>query len=201
MGPLARYMSGLCVAALGLCAAGWLALAPVAFGYRGSHPHAAALADRATGGALAVVSLVTGVCWVLAWRRTLRADGALPQLSRRQARREARELRRREADGDRGPAASTPDPAEVLSELRALLLPLLPEPPGEPAPFQPTSEEPDYYQAIESDGLQPAPAAASAPAGWPAPAGPPARSGIAAIESMLAGAGLLMVGAHEEEAW
>ena len=33
-GPMGRYLSGLCVATLGLCAAGWLALAPVAFGYR-----------------------------------------------------------------------------------------------------------------------------------------------------------------------
>ena len=31
-GPVGRYMSGLCVATLGLGAAGWLALAPVAFG-------------------------------------------------------------------------------------------------------------------------------------------------------------------------
>ena len=62
MGLLARYMSGLCVAVTGLCASGWLVLAPVAFGYRGSAPHQtaphqAALADRATGGGLAVVSL------------------------------------------------------------------------------------------------------------------------------------------------
>ena len=28
-GPVGRYLSGLCVATLGLCAAGWLALAPV----------------------------------------------------------------------------------------------------------------------------------------------------------------------------
>jgi hypothetical protein len=33
-GQVGRYLSGLCVATLGLCAAGWLALAPVAFGYR-----------------------------------------------------------------------------------------------------------------------------------------------------------------------
>jgi hypothetical protein len=33
-GQAGRYLSGLCVATLGLCAAGWLALAPVAFGYR-----------------------------------------------------------------------------------------------------------------------------------------------------------------------
>ena len=47
MGLLARYMSGLCVAVLGLCAAGWLVLAPVAFGYRGSAPHQTALRQTA----------------------------------------------------------------------------------------------------------------------------------------------------------
>ena len=96
-GQAGRYVSGLCVATLGLCAAGWLALAPVAFGYR----------------------------WVVAWRRRLRADGILARASRRQARRETRAQRRRERDGEG--AARTPDPAQVLSELRALLTPLLPE--------------------------------------------------------------------------
>jgi hypothetical protein len=52
-------VSGLCVATLGLCAAGWLALAPVAFGYRsagraGTSLHRAAWADWATAAALAI---------------------------------------------------------------------------------------------------------------------------------------------------
>src|SRR5260370_7958841 len=78
MGSVGRYLSGLCVAVLGLCAAGWLALAPMAFGYRGNGQHKAVLTDRATGAGLAVVSLVTLACWVLAWRRRLRPDRILP---------------------------------------------------------------------------------------------------------------------------
>jgi hypothetical protein len=132
------------VATLGLCAAGWLLLTPLAFGDRGAGLHGsgwhgsgwhnAALADRATGGGLAAVSLITLACWVLAWRRKLRADGALPATSRRQARREARELHHREHEAETDLANAAPDPAQVLSELRALLIPLLSEPPAAGAP-------------------------------------------------------------------
>jgi hypothetical protein len=237
-GFLGRYLSGLCVATLGLGAAGWLALAPVAFGYRKAGPHDAALTDWATGAGLAVVSLVTLVFWIVAWRRKLRADGILGPSSRGQARREARAQRRREHAGQA--AARTPDPAQVLSELRALLIPLLAEPPNGPTPNGPTlngptpngptpngqglledpgepdgdwpdrdydepsdktsSAEPDHYK---SDGDQPA--AAEPGEHQPAlagPAVPAARSGgLAAMESMLAGAELLVVGRGEEEAW
>ena len=199
-GPVGRYMSGLCVATLGLGAAGWLALAPVAFGYRSagrpgpSLPSAglqrAAWADWATAAGLAVVSLVTLACWIVAWRRRLRADGILTRASRRQARQqvrqEARARRRRERDG--GAAARTPDPAQVLSELRTLLTPLLPDP-AEPAdPADPAGQA----EQAEPDGNhQPE-----------APAIPhPRPGGLAAMESMLAGAELLMVGCGEEEAW
>jgi hypothetical protein len=255
MGLLARYMSGLCVAVIGLCASGWLVLAPVALGYRGSAPHRTALADRATGGGLAVVSLLTLIFWAIAWRRKLRADGVLPRMSRRRARREERDVRRAVA----GQAETAPDPAQVLSELRALLLPLLaespaalPEPAPEPAiaaepvavpelhhhgavpeprnelePFRlpegtPEATEPEHGATAEAAAGQPAAtglpaAAAGQPAGpdsypfaaalVPVPAvpldqvTPPAPSGIAAIESMLAGAELSMVGCSEEEAW
>jgi len=244
MGLLARYMSGLCVAVTGLCASGWLVLAPVAFGYRGSAPHQTAphqtaLADRATGGGLAVVSLLTLIFWAIAWRRKLRADGVLPRSSRRRARREERDVRRRAAAGQ---AESTPDPAQVLSELRALLLPLLAESPAAPAlaesPAAPAAAEP--VGALAEPAAVPAPAAAAEPvvvpelhhhgavpeprseleparlpegtpefaaALVPVPAvpldqlTPPVPSGIAAIESMLAGAELSMVGCGEEEAW
>lgn len=187
-GQAGRYVSGLCVATLGLCAAGWLALAPVAFGYRsagraGASLHRAAWADWATAAALALVSLVTLACWVVAWRRRLRADGILARASRRQARRETRAQRRRERDGEG--AAPAPDPAQVLSELRALLTPLLPEP-AESAESAGSAEraEPDENH-------------------WPgAPAVPYPRSGgLPAMESVLAGAELLMVGCGEEEAW
>src|SRR6266704_879304 len=142
-GSVRQYVSGLCAATLGLCAAGWLALAPVAFGYQSAAPghggaalhraalHRAALADWATGAVLAAVSLATLLSWIVAWRRKLRADGILGQTSRRRAWREARARRRREGEraaGSAEPAAGPPDPARVLSELRALLVPLLAEP-------------------------------------------------------------------------
>ena len=178
-GQMGRYLSGLCVATLGLCAAGWLALAPVAFGYRGaggpgtSLPSAglqrAAGADWATAAGLAVVSLVTLACWIAAWRRRLRADGILVRASRRQARRVSRVQRRRQRDDET--AVRTPDPAQVLSELRTLLTPLLAEP-----------GEEDHQPEV--------------------PVIPhPRAGGLAAVESMLAGAELLMVGCGEEEAW
>ncbi len=262
MGFLARYMSGLCAAVLGLCASGWLVLAPVAFGSRGPASHQSALADRATGGGLAAVSLLTLIFWAIAWRRKLRADGVLPRMSRRRARREERDGRRRAAAGQAGGA---PDPAQVLSELRALLLPLLaepavaqesaapapaaaeaelagvpepvvipelhhhgavPEPRGELEPFRlpegaAQASEPDHGQTADAAAGPPAaaePAAAASPRPEPdsypfaaslvpVPAvpldqlTPSAPSGLAAIESMLAGAELAMVGCGEEETW
>jgi hypothetical protein len=249
MGLLARYMSGLCVAVIGLCASGWLMLAPVAFGYRGPAPHhttlhRTALADRATGGGLAVVSLLTLIFWAIAWRRKLRADGVLPRISRRRARREERDVRRRDASGQ---AESTPDPAQVLSELRALLLPLLAESPAAPAPAEPAgalpepapapvaaaepivvpelhhhgavpeprselepfrlpegtpqASEPDHAESAEPDSYPFATALVPVPAVPLEQLTPPAPSGIAAIESMLAGAQLSMVGCGEEETW
>src|SRR5260370_15281720 len=131
MGLLGRYLTGLCVATLGLCVAGWLVLMPLAFGYRGSGPHEAALheaalheaalheaalheaalADRATGGGLALVSLVTLLFWAVAWRRKLRADGIVARTSRRQAWRESRALR--PCGAETGQAAPPPPPAAV----------------------------------------------------------------------------------------
>lgn len=65
---------------------GWLALAPVAFGYRSADGaaaplHRAAWADWATAAALALVSLVTLACWVVTWRRRQRADGIVNRLA------------------------------------------------------------------------------------------------------------------------
>lgn len=219
MGLLGRYLSGLCVAVLGLCGAGWLVLTPLAFGYRGPGLREAALTDRATGTGLAVISVLTLAAWTLAWRRKLRADGVLARTSRWQARRQARGLRRREPAGNSDPAGSTPDPAQVLSELRALLHPLLADPAPAAAPAAAgTPVEIHHHGGIpgprsEQDpfelpgGCQPGladladfgPAPGASQAGPPAPA--PAPSGLAAIESMLAGAELLMTGVGEEEAW
>jgi hypothetical protein len=135
-GQAGRYVSGLCVTALGLCAAGWPALAPVAFGYRGADRagvslHRAAWADWATAAALALVSLLT---------------------------------------------------------------PLLPESPEPSVPSGP-AEPPEPAESAERAGLDEnhRPGASAVPH--------PRSGGLAAIESMLAGAELLMVGCGEEEAW
>jgi hypothetical protein len=108
---MARYLSGLCVAGLGLCGGGWLAVAAMAFGGGGR----AARADQvnlATGSALMLVSVVALACWSAAWRRRMRADGVLACrfgfVSRRRARRE--------------------NQAELLGQLQALLGTRLPEP-------------------------------------------------------------------------
>jgi hypothetical protein len=215
-GSVRQYVSGLGAATLGLCAAGWLALAPVAFGYRsartgaalpgsalpGSALHRAVVADWATGAALGVVSLATLVAWVVAWRRKLRADGIVAPSSRRLAWREARSRRRQDRDGVRAadvaePAAGAPDPARVLSELRALLIPLLDE--AEAVHEEPVHEEPLH----EARSQEPArDAGARDESASPASAVPPPRpGGLAAMESMLAGAELLMVACGEEEAW
>lgn len=231
-----RYVSGLCGSAVGLCAAGWLALTPFAFGYwdQPHHgPHDAALTDLATAGALGAVSLATLACWAAVWRRRLRADGVLPATSRRQARRQARALRQ-QAHG--ATAGGIPDPARVLDDLRTLLAALTadqaagpsgtsgawPDIPGprsapeamrvprdcQPVPAGPDGGESAAAPAIPGAAAEAAPATA-APAAAVASATPEAdaagtgqRDGLAALESMLAGAELLMVGCgEEEEAW
>lgn len=116
-GPIARYLSGLCAAGLILCAAGWLALTPLAFGYRGHGPHGAALTDLATGGGLAAVCVVTLVAWSVAWRRALRADGVLTRPPRGQAR--ARRRRGRD-HGAPDTAAVVPGPRSAPEEPQAV---------------------------------------------------------------------------------
>jgi hypothetical protein len=130
-----RYLSGLCVAGLGLCAGGWLVVTAIAFG-RAPVPGADQV-NLATGGALAGVSVAALGCWSAAWRRRMRADGVLADrfgcVSRRQARRNRRELNRNlrwaERAALRGPRpavqAAGENPAELLGQLRALLGPLL----------------------------------------------------------------------------
>ena len=164
-GSPGRYLPGLCVAVLGLCAAGWLALAPAAFGYR-----------RAGAG----------------------LDPAAAQLAA--LRRAARAQRRREHDGHAD--ARNPDPAQVLSELRALLTPLL----APPTADAPTADVPPA-DVLAADGHLPGePPEPGMRHPWPArhdlPAIPAPRSGgLAAMESTLAGAELLITGCGEEEAW
>jgi hypothetical protein len=146
---MARYLSGLCVAGLGLCGGGWLVVAAVAFG-GGTRAPGANQVNLATGCALIGVSVAALGCWSVAWRRRMRADGVLADrfgfVSRRQARRNRRELSRnvrwtaRMARRDartarraeralRGPRpavqAAGENQAELLSQLQALLGPLL----------------------------------------------------------------------------
>jgi hypothetical protein len=92
---MTRYLSGLCVAGLGLCGGGWLLVAAVAFGGTGGD---AGRVNLATGAGLVLVSAVATVAWALAWRRRLRSDGVLadpfPAVSRFEARRNRRDLAR-----------------------------------------------------------------------------------------------------------
>jgi hypothetical protein len=68
------YLSGLCVAGLGLCGGGWLIMAALAFpGEAGN----AGRVNLATGAALVLVGSATAAAWAVAWRRRLRADGVL----------------------------------------------------------------------------------------------------------------------------
>jgi hypothetical protein len=137
-----RYLAGLCVSALGLCGGGWLVLTPFAFGYPGRGREA--VIALATGGGLVIVAALSLLCWALAWRRRLRADGVLaPRQSRpeqrkaqrkteRKTERKSERSARRQARAERLVRVSrqreleqAPDPAQVLTDLRALLTPLL----------------------------------------------------------------------------
>jgi hypothetical protein len=93
---MTRYLSGLCVAGLGLCGGGWLVVAAVAFG--GESAGRAGRVNLATGALLIAVSGLSLVCWSWAWRQRMRADGVLADrfllVPRREARRNRRALNR-----------------------------------------------------------------------------------------------------------
>jgi hypothetical protein len=93
---MTRYLSGLCVAGLGLCGGGWLIVATEAFG--GADAGGAGRVNLATGAALILASCVAMIAWAVAWRRRMRMDGVLGRrfllVSRREARRNRRELAR-----------------------------------------------------------------------------------------------------------
>ena len=94
---MTRYLSGLCVAGLGLCGGGWLIVAAAAFGGAGAGGGAGKV-NLATGAGLVLASCVAAVAWAVAWRRRMRMDGVLADrfliVSRREARRNRRELAR-----------------------------------------------------------------------------------------------------------
>jgi len=93
---MTRYLSGLCVAGLGLCGGGWLVVAALAFG--GESGGRAGRVNLLTGAVLIVVGCLSLACWSCAWRQRLRADGVLeepfPLVTRREARRNRRALNR-----------------------------------------------------------------------------------------------------------
>src|SRR3984957_15340136 len=93
---MTRYLSGLCVAGLGLCGGGWLVVAAVAFG--GESAGLAGRVNLLTGAGLIALSALSLVCWSVAWRQRMRVDGVLADrflaVSKRDARRNRRALGR-----------------------------------------------------------------------------------------------------------
>jgi hypothetical protein len=71
---MARYLSGLSVAGLGLCAGGWLIVTAVLLSGESTD---ASLVSLSTGAGLALVSVVGIACWSVAWRQRMRRDGVL----------------------------------------------------------------------------------------------------------------------------
>jgi hypothetical protein len=222
-----RYLAGLCVAALGLCGGGWLVLTPFAFGYPGRGREA--MTALATGGGLIVVSSVMLLCWALAWRRRLRTDGVLAPRQSRAAERRAGRSAKRHARAERLVRASrqrelesAPDPAQVLTDLRALLTPLLSvadesvsvvpmrEPaPAEVVPAEMAPAEPAVAEAnreVQAPGHLRGTRSASFFA-LPKQTGPTEpepeffETGELMPHPMMQGAELLMVGTGEEESW
>ena len=93
---MSRYLSGLCVAGLGLCGGGWLVVAAVAFG--GESAGLAGRVNLLTGAGLIALCGLSVVCWSFAWRQRMRVDGVLADrclvVSKREARRNRRALGR-----------------------------------------------------------------------------------------------------------
>jgi hypothetical protein len=93
---MSRYLSGLCVAGLGLCGGAWLVVAAVAFG--GKSAGLAGRVNLLTGAGLIAVCFLSLVCWSFAWRQRMRVDGVLADrrlaVSTREARRNRRALGR-----------------------------------------------------------------------------------------------------------
>jgi hypothetical protein len=215
------------VAALALTAAGLLTLTPYAFGYRGRER----AADIVTGAALAAVAVITLACWSLAWRRRLRADRVLApprsRTSKRSERRHARAERLVKSSKHRELAVA-PDPAQVLTDLRELLIPLLTDQslltdrvvlregsraapgtatldPGHVADAESgrDAEPPaDASHLVQAPGqLRGARSASFLTAPTADSAGRYADVRTMAADDLLRGAELLVVGSGEEESW
>lgn len=123
---MTRYLSGLCVAGLGLCGGGWLVMAAVAFG--GKTRGTPARVNLLTGAGLVIVSAAALCCWAVAWRQRMRADGVLggrsaPAPASQPAERPASHAAERPAP--QPPEHPASHSAELAGELRSLLGPLL----------------------------------------------------------------------------
>jgi hypothetical protein len=117
-----QYLTGMCIAGLGVCAGGWLVVTALisAGSTEGRWDHAA-VTILATGAGLALVAAVTFACWAMAWRQVLRADGVLYGEARRRSRRDARRLSRQGAREARLEAAAARREArQVRREARAM---------------------------------------------------------------------------------
>lgn len=189
---MARYLSGLCVAGVGLCGGGWLIVTTVLVG---GAPSDASLITLATGAGVALASAVALWCWSLAWRQRMRADGVLRAVPRamspRQARRNRRALRRdmrraarssaRRA-GPRGARATEPHQAGLGQQGRgqgiAGIAHLVPDPrsPRSEEAAAPARRVCSVGSSLTSAPPSPAP---SAPAS-PVPQAPPAACSPAA---------------------
>jgi hypothetical protein len=212
-----RYLGGLCASALGLCGGGWLVLTPFAFGYPGRGREA--VAALATGGGLIVASGLTLLCWALAWRRRLRVDGVLAPRRSRSAQRKTERSEKRQARAERLVRTSrrreleaSPDPAQVLTDLRALLTPLLAAADESVAVVPARHQEPDPMpngtavaiaeanREVQVPGHLRGTRSASFFALHQSPE-PELETEPAEPGSLMRGAELLMVGTGEEESW
>jgi hypothetical protein len=127
------------------------------------------------------------LCWALAWRRRLRVDGVLAPRRSRAAQRKAERSAKRQARAERlvrvsrqHELESAPDPAQVLTDLRALLTPLL-SAAEESVSIVPAREPAPTPAEMAPAGMAPA---GMAPAGM-APAGM-APAGMAPAETVAA---------------
>ena len=133
--PCGQYLVGLCLAGLGVCAAGWLVVMALAFawpasGSPGGRWNDATVATLATGAWLALISSVTFVCWARAWWRALRADGVLAGTAPG-PRQPSRSVTLSDSEAEPVRPASAD---RMLSELRELLIPLVSSPEAQPPP-------------------------------------------------------------------
>jgi hypothetical protein len=227
---MGRYLSGLCVAGLGVCGGGWLIMTAVLLN---GAPSDAALVTLATGAAVSLASVVALWCWTLAWRRRMRRDGVLQaspgSASPRQVGRRRRALRREMRRAARAGARRGALPDSGLAGLGLVgpgapsIASRIPEPrEGDPPSPPPAPRSPAATTLVaDAPGVPPYPAAGTTPgasaSGVPRPcplaASPSASAAPAAVSASAAQAAtlvaelrailepLLAASGEDEEAW